>query len=142
MTTMIRPFREFATRGAGLPAIEIRGEIRQRSLVVHAFGQKAVLPLDKTGVDGTGIWGIVRESEVPLRDGFRVRVEVEYDEDLPACTCLQIFQEHARAQTIRERLPNAMVIIPVDRSISVYFRPDGSVEAVCDGLESPGRLLN
>ncbi len=122
----MRPFQNYIEREPGLPMVELRGEIRDRIFVVTVFGQDVPLDTVEIGEDSFGPFAVVAECVRELKDGFKLRAEVEHDQDDPPGGGIHVFLAGARSA-------------PHERSFVVYFHASGHVDGNGVGYKSDGK---
>jgi hypothetical protein len=135
----LRPFEAFIAREAGLPALELRGYIRERVFIVAALGQEISLQtlFVSAGVNGCA-W--VHERTYELPDGFKLAVESERREHGMRSCRLHLYVEHGAAVTLRGAISQVcasdMLTTPhYERSFYACFCPRGELEHAGSGLD-------
>lgn len=133
-TFRIRPFRQHIERGASTPTLEMVGRIEGSRAIVEAVGQRVELATVEVGEDERGPYAVVSESEQPLPDGFRLVAEVELEEDSPPGGHINLRLEGRHREVAKEELrrrgidPDSVnLLVPAERSYSVYFDCDGNI---------------
>jgi hypothetical protein len=118
-----------------LPLLEISGRIEGTEFIVRTLGQRVALTTVQVAEDERGAYALVAECEHSLQDGFKVRAEIEHDEDLPPGGCIQVFAEGKLREAVRDQVrqqgldPDAVIILaPYARSFAVYFDSAGNVD--------------
>jgi hypothetical protein len=119
----LRPFQEFIARERGRDALSLGGQIIGTRFVIRTIGREVPLETIQVGDDDRGPYAMVSECELELDGGFCLRVEAEFDEDLPPGSVVHLF--------VRGTLPNGVppgTFVPHERAFAVHFDCAGNVD--------------
>ena len=153
LTMRVLPFREYLSRGAGVPVVEVSGRIEGAQFILTLLGADVPVPTHQVGTDNSGRQFAIVEAdhERTLPGGYRLRTEMEFDEDgMPPTGWLRIWLESKRMEAMRDQArregrdsDRALLIVPPEQVFSIHFRHDGSVECAPGGsivrAEDPAR---
>ena len=129
MQFRLRPFEEIVERGPNQPAWSVRGTIEGSTFMFSVDGARYAVPVVEIGEDGRGPFAVVDESEQILDHGFRLVVEMEpptFPGDVVECS-IRLFKPHPDQERMQKANPGAIVVLPVQASLSIDFGPDGDV---------------
>lgn len=115
--------------------LEVRGEIDGPVFVVAVLGERVSLDTAEVSSDERGDYALVRECIRELRDGFKLKVELEPDDDGFHGVVVHLFAEsEASRNAAKSRLrsrgiePDAAQLLGVlERSFGVHFDHWGKV---------------
>ena len=144
----IRPFMEHVQRERDLPLLEISGRIESEQFVVSVLGYEVTLDTAMVGEDESGPYALVKEYEKILPNGFQMRIETEFDENLPPGLVIRVFFEGVSREAAKQHLQsrgidprNVNLVAPHERSFSVYFgangKTNGTSSSYLDGGKKP-----
>jgi hypothetical protein len=128
----LRPFTECFDRGAGLPALIIRADLRDNHLLVSITGRELVTLTGTPSRDGHGPFIVLDAQEHPFGDDHALRLDADARDGEDSHAALSYF-ELARDRAARAELDYA------ERWYSVYFNPLGLVDGT--GSSGPRSLL-
>ena len=125
---VVRPFRQIVERGANQAAIDVTGAIGPTGFVFGVDGASYSIPTVRRAEDEHGPFVVLQESTQQLPDGFHLVVEVDPVEFpfRPGCT-IRLFKPNRNAAAAQEMYPGAILLLPVDASLSISFGPGGNV---------------
>ncbi len=132
MNFKLKPFRGVTEVGEQF-VLDAVGQITGGKFILFLGAISFPLPTVEAG-EG---FAVLSEGEYPLEDGFMLQINQEGPSPgytLPGCELCLVFpqQPHAReSRSIPDGLPsmtevNLLVPLPLKKSISFYFAPDGT----------------
>lgn len=129
MEFIVRPFRRLIERGSAQPASDVTGTIEAGAFVFGVDGARYTIPTVRCGEDEHGQFAVVEESEQVLDYSFRLAVEVDPPSfpDGPVGCTIRLFKPHRDLAAMQEAHPEAIVLLPVEATLSIDFGPSGSV---------------
>lgn len=126
--------RDYLEREPHLPLLEIRGAVEGTSFLISVLGQRVPLDTVEVGDDAHGSYAVVNECTKNLSDGFKLRVDLDPDEDGMHGGVLDIYLEGRPVAGVEEALreqgidpANVNLRSPNERSFSLYFDHWGKV---------------
>lgn len=132
---------------AAAPALEIRGAIEGASFVVYALGHRIELETVELGEDPRGPYAVVKEGDLDLAGGFKIRVEIEPSPDGLHGGSLDFYLEGAAKEMAKQAmraqgfdLDNVHLVMPDESSFSLGFNSDGRTNGT-SGMYRLARLL-
>jgi hypothetical protein len=132
----VRPFETFIERSQGNSAIKVCGSISDGLLLFSVAGASWPIPTITCTTDDRGPYSIIGPQEIPLGNGFVIRVQERFDvpEDDPASDSeiallkpgdVRSLEATVREQGLKPKQFNPLV--PPDAYISVSFDSRGRV---------------
>lgn len=134
VTIKVRPFAEQIEGTHPGMTLDMRGFVRGDTFVVAVLHREFELRARAIDADERGAYALLDESEQRLDFGALLRIAAEYEPDTPPGGEIEIVWERfsrarweaaARAQGIDPDRVN--LIVPPQRSVSVYFDADGTL---------------
>lgn len=129
----VRPFNEAFAQPGRAPT-ELTGYVDGATFMVRTMGTEVALATRETGVDETGPFAIVTEGDYTLAGRIALRVQPEYEPDMPHGGEISV-ELPADPDAIRRALfdtgidPNSVnVVAPIQRGFGVYFDLDGRLD--------------
>jgi len=135
MNLKVRPFE------TTVDGVKVEGFIEGEQFRLQLFGRTVPVTTVDIGVDKNGPYARIGEMERQIDFGYTLKIEPEYDEDLPPGCRIAIFRD--KTDSIRAALesdgtdPDSVnLIATVSESVSVYFDPGGNINGSSQ-LEPP-----